>query len=147
MKWVAIAVGVVVVLALSLPLLAAIYGRVTNPAVERELLENPQGERAQKVMLLTLPSGRRLPVNYLQEDGRVYAGADGWWWKELRDGTFDVTVVVRGETLPGRARAVLDDPEYREDVFSRLRPTALPGTGTLVEILLDPKDPGGPVRR
>jgi hypothetical protein len=97
-------------------------------------------------MLLTLPSGRRIPVNYLREDGRIYAGADGRWWTELADGPRPVEVLVRGERLEGRARAVLDDPAYRRDIFSRLRPTAIPGFGTLVEIRLDPQDPGGPRR-
>ena len=39
------------------------FARVANPRVERELIGDPDGERAQKVMLLTLPSGRRIPVN------------------------------------------------------------------------------------
>ena len=33
--------------------------------------------------------------------------------------------------------AITDDPEYTKDIFSRLRPTALPGFGTLVEIRFD----------
>ena len=53
---------------------------------------------------------------------------------------------VQGEELTGRARAITDQPAYTKDIFSRLRPTALPGFGTLVEILLDPADEGGPVR-
>ena len=50
---------------------------IGNPRVARELTENPDGERAQKVMLLTLPSGREIPVNYLVQEGYVYAAADG----------------------------------------------------------------------
>lgn len=110
---------------------------IGNPRVVRELVENPDGERARKVMLLTLPSGRRIPVNYLREGDRVYAGADGTWWKELRGDALPVTLVVRGETLAGRARAVRDDPAYRREVFARLRPNAIEGFGTLVEIRLD----------
>ena len=49
-----------------------------------------------------------------------------------------VTVLVRGETLRGRARAVLDDPAYTEQIFAKLRPDAIEGFGTLVEIRLDP---------
>ena len=51
--------------------------QIANPRVVRELIEQPDGERARKAMLLTLPSGRRIPVNYLREEGKVYAGADG----------------------------------------------------------------------
>ena len=146
MKWIAVAGGVIVVLVVAMPLMIFVYGRMVNPGVEEELRNDPSGERAQKVMIITLPSGRQIPVNFLREDGRVYAGADGWWWKELREGPREVTVFVRGETLSGRARAITDQPGYTKDVFRRLRPTALPGFGTLVEILLDPDDPGGPLR-
>ena len=146
MKLIAIAGGVIVVLVVAMPLMIFVYGRMVNPGVGEELRKDPSGERAQKVMIITLPSGRQIPVNFLREDGRVYAGADGWWWKELREGPHEVTVFVRGETLSGRARAITDQPAYTKDVFSRLRPTALPGFGTLVEILLDPDDPGGPLR-
>lgn len=146
MKWIAIAGGVIVVLVVAMPLMIFFYGRMVNPGVEEELRNDPSGARAQKVMIINLPSGRQIPVNFLREDGRVYAGADGWWWKELREGPHEVTVFVRGETLSGRARAITDQPGYTKDVFRRLRPTALPGFGTLVEILLDPDDPGGPLR-
>jgi hypothetical protein len=110
-----------------------------NPRIERELIADPEGERAQKVMLITLPSGRRIPVNFLREGDRVYAGADGGWWEELvGDGDgLRVTLLVKGETLQGLARAVEDDPEYTRDVFSRLRPNAIEGFGTLVEIRLE----------
>ncbi|MBB84007.1 MAG: hypothetical protein CL931_09395 [Deltaproteobacteria bacterium] len=146
MKWIAVAGGVIVVFVVAMPLMIFVYGRMVNPGVEEGLRNDPSGARAQKVMIITLPSGRQIPVNFLREDGRVYAGADGWWWKELREGPHEVTVFVRGETLSGRARAITDQPVYTKDVFSRLRPTALPGFGTLVEILLDPDDPGGPLR-
>jgi hypothetical protein len=113
------------------------FSSVANPRVEREIIAEPDGERARKVMLLTLPSGRRLPVNYLREDDRVYAAADGTWWKELVGEGSSVTLVVRGETLTGTARAVRDDPDYTADVFSRLRPNAIEGFGTLIEVRLD----------
>ena len=38
---------------------------------------------ARKVMLITLPSGRTLPVNYLRDGDTVYAGADGRWWRDV----------------------------------------------------------------
>ena len=115
------------------------FEHFANPRVTRELIDDPTGQRAERVMLVTLPSGRQLPVNYLREGDRVYAAADGGWWKELvgdPDG-YRVELLVRGEALSGSARAVLEDPDYTKAVFARLRPDALPGFGTLIEILLD----------
>ena len=109
---------------------------VANPRVERELREDPDGARARKAMLITLPSGRTIPVNYLREGDVIYAGADGRWWRELRGDGAPVRLLVRGETLDGRARAIEDDPAHRADVFSRLRPTALRFAGTLVQVEL-----------
>jgi len=111
--------------------------QIANPRIARELVEQPDGERARKVMLVTLPSGRSIPVNYLREGDRIYAGADGTWWKELAGQGGRVSVVVRGETLSGLARAVRDDPVHTKQVFARLRPNAIEGFGTLVEIELD----------
>ena len=114
--------------------------QIANPRLIRELTEHPDGERAKRVMLLTLPGGRRIPVNYLREDAMVYAAADGPWWRELVGDSPRVTVLVQGETLTGRARVVRDDAAHTADVFSRLRPDALEGFGTLVEIALDAED-------
>lgn len=111
---------------------------VANPRVEREVREQPDGERARKVMLLTLPSGRTIPVNYLREGDVVYAGADGRWWRELQGEGAPVTMLVRGETLAGHGRAIEDDEALRADVFSRLRPTAPAFTGTLVQVEILP---------
>ena len=87
--------------------LAAVgFALYQNPRVEREIREDPTGERAKKVMLLTLLGGRTIPANYLEEDGRLYAGADGRWWSELDGDPRPVEVLVRGETRRGRARAV-----------------------------------------
>ena len=108
-----------------------------NPRVIRELREDPKGERAQKVMLLTLPSGKALPVNYLRDGATVYAAADFPWWRELRGEGGRGSVLIRGETLHGQIRVVEDDPELRESVFARLRPTAPRWMGTLVVIELD----------
>lgn len=93
-----------------------------NPRVVREIQNDPQGKRAGIVMLLGLPNGRTLPVNYLREGDQVFVGADGPWWRAVRDGNAPVTVTIRGETLTGRARVVLDDPDYKRSVFERLRP-------------------------
>lgn len=93
-----------------------------NPRVVREIQNDPQGQRAGIVMLLGLPNGRTLPVNYRREGSQVFAGADGPWWRAVRDGNAPVTVTIRGETLTGRARVVFDDPDYKRSVFERLRP-------------------------
>ena len=119
LKWLLIAVAAVVLLFLAMRIY---FGLVANPAVVQELKDDPQGERANIVMLLTLPSGRTLPVNYRREGNRVFAGADGRWWRSLREGDAPVSVWIRGETFEGRAHVALDDPEYKRDVFSRLRP-------------------------
>ena len=135
MKLALISFVVLIVLAASYLAYAAL---IANPRVERELREEPNGERARKVMLMTLPSGRTIPVNYLREGEVVYAGADGRWWHELRGAGARVELLVRGEALTGVARAIEDDPDHRADVFSRLRPTAPKFTGTLVQIDLAP---------
>lgn len=119
LKWLLIVLAVLVVAFLALRVL---FGLITNPRVVEELRTDPQGERAGIVMLLALPDGRVLPVNYRREGNQVFAGADGRWWRALRDGDVPVTVTIRGETLPGRARVVFDDPDYKRDVFARLRP-------------------------
>lgn len=116
---------------------ARVYSLGSNARVVRELRAEPQGERARKVMLLTLPSGKLLPVNYLRDGDSVYAAADFPWWRELRDGGGRGSVWIRGETLHGHVRAILDDPDLRDSVFERLRPTAPRWTGTLVAIELE----------
>ncbi len=112
-----------------------------NDGVVRELHEEPDGERAKKVMLLTLPSGKALPVNYLREGDTVYAAADFPWWRELEGGGGAGTVLIRGETLSGQVRAVTDDEELRSSVFERLRPNALSFAGTLIVVDLDDSTP------
>lgn len=135
--------AILVIALVAVPAMFLVYGQFRNPRIVQELHDDPTGERAQKVMLLSLPSGREIPVNYLREGDRIYAGADGRWWKELAGEPLPVTALVKGESLEGHGQAVLDDPGYTKEVFSRLRPTAVPGFGTLVEIRLDPNDPGG----
>ncbi len=119
LKWPAIVLGLLALAFIGLRLFSSL---VNNPRVAEEVSTNPQGERAAIVMLLTFPDGRELPLNYLREGNRVFAGADGRWWRAFRDGNVPVTMLIRGETLTGRARVVLDDPEYRRAVFKRLRP-------------------------
>ena len=111
---------------------------VANPGVERELRENPDGERARRVMLITLPSGQTLPVNYIREGDTVFAAADGRWWRQLSGKGARVELLVRGEALVGQGRAIEDDPDHRSAVFNRLRPTAPKVFGTLIQIDLAP---------
>jgi hypothetical protein len=128
--------------AIALVVLVAAYlvyaATVANPRVERELREDPAGERARKVMLITLPSGKTIPVNYLRDGQIVYAAADGRWWRELRGAGARVELLLQGETLVGQARAIEDEPERRSQIFDRLRPTAPKIFGTLVQIDLVP---------
>ena len=59
-----ICLTVVVVAIVSTVLYSA---KVMNPRVIEELTADPNGERAKKVMLLTFPDDKTLPVNYLHE--------------------------------------------------------------------------------
>ena len=97
---------------------------IANPRIAGEIRANPDGERAARAMLLTFADGRTIPVNYLEEDGKVFVGADGPWWREFRDDGAPVTLNIRGREFAGQAVVVLDDPAYTEDIFSRLRPAA-----------------------
>ena len=114
MKRLAIALSCVLVVAV---VSACVYMDWANARVVAELRDDPDGERAQRVMLLTLPSGRQLPVNYLRDGDAVFG--------------------IRGETLRGHGRSDEDGTEVRADVFARLRPTAPSFTGTLVVVELD----------
>ena len=122
----------------------AYQANVTNPRVVQSILNNPQGPTARRVMLLTFPDRTVIPVNYLREGTRVYVGADGRWWRSLRDGNVPVQVLIRGESLPALASAVTDDPQLTADVFARLRPTVppwLPDAFNGVLIVIDILDP------
>lgn len=88
-------------------------------------------------MLLTLPSGTAIPVNYLREGSTVYAAADFPWWRGIEDSDGRASALIRGEILHGDIRAEQDDAALRDSVFDRLRPTAPRFTGTLIVIELD----------
>ncbi|MGR8949617.1 MAG: hypothetical protein ACU84Q_16360 [Gammaproteobacteria bacterium] len=107
-------------------LFALYFVKIMNPAVVAELKAEPNGARAKIVMLLSFPSGKQLPVNYLRDGNLVYAGADFGWWRELNtdDSGVPVTMLIQGQNLHGTARAILDQPQYRDEIFARLRPTA-----------------------
>jgi hypothetical protein len=121
MKWVLIALGVLVVLIVAY----GIYMRsVVNPRVADDLKADPQGARAERVMLLTFADGRVLPVNYLREGDRVFAGSDGRWWRAFQGEGAPVKVMIKGQTMTGHATLELNDQAYIDDIFSRLRPAA-----------------------
>lgn len=138
MKWIAITLVAVTVLAAGYALYMA---QLANPRVTRELREDPQGELAKKVMILTLPSGKAVPVNYLRDGETVYSAADGPWWRELKESGGRGSVFIRGETLSGRVRIEVEDAALRDSVFERLRPTAPRMLGTLVIVELDREGP------
>ena len=116
--------SIVVLLVLVLAGVRLYYFYIVNPSVVAELQTEPNGERAQRVMLLALPDGKTIPVNYLQEGQVVFVGADGRWWREFRDNGKEVEIFLKGATLIGHAVAITNDPQYRDEVFTRLRPTA-----------------------
>jgi len=118
---------VVLIVLATLMLLIVGYGvyvtSIGNSGVVAELKQNPMGERAERAMLLAFPDGKTIPVNYLREDNRVYAGADGAWWRAFDGEGAAVTLLIEGEVLTGHATVELRDQEFIDDVFSRLRPT------------------------
>ena len=116
--------------------------KIVNPAVEAELKNDPSGERAARTMLLTFVDGKTIPVNYLEENGKIYAGADGGWWKRFSGKGEPVDMLIRGRAMSGYAVAITDDPAYTHDIFRRLRPKVpawLPDwlNGVLIEITPD----------
>lgn len=121
MKWFLIALAALVVLIVCYGLYTQ---RVANPRVAAELANDPQGERAQRTMLLTFADGRVLPVNYLREGDKVFAGSDGRWWRAFQGDGAPVSMLIKGQTLTGHATVELDDQAYIDDIFSRLRPAA-----------------------
>ncbi len=120
-KW--IVVGILLVLALLIGYRVATID-ATNARVAEDIRANPTGERALRTMLLTLADGRMYPVNYLREGNVVYMGIDGRWWREFVGDGQPGTMFIQGDTSTGHAVTVLDKPEYVNDIFSRLRPTA-----------------------
>ncbi len=87
-----------------------------------ELRANPQGELAQKTMILTLPDGEVIPVNFIREGNKVYIGADGRWWRQLRGEGARVGLFILGEELTGVARAVEEDKEQARFILEKVRP-------------------------
>jgi hypothetical protein len=142
-RWLAVLIASLAVIAVLLGGYWLYLTAIFNPRVVEEIRSHPDGSRADIVMLLTLPGGTSIPVNYRREGDTVFVGSDGLWWRAFRDGGAPVTLEIRGEILQGHAVVVLDDPEYKRDVFARLRPNVpawLPDRldAKLVVIALDP---------
>ena len=121
LKWFGIVLAALVVILIVYRLTAV---DDNNAKVAEDIRSNPDGERARRAMLVWLPDGTMYPVNFLQEDDLVFMGIDGLWWREFQGEGARVRMLIRGEEYSGHAKAVLDDPAYKADVFSRLRPTA-----------------------
>ena len=123
-------------------------GDTVNTRVMNEIRLDPFGERARKTMIATLEDGRVYPVNYLREDGRVYMGIDGLWWRVFQGEGSRVQMEINDQIVTGTGVVILDDPARVDDVFSRLRPTVpewLPRAlnGKLVEVTPDAERPAG----
>ena len=121
-------------------------GDTVNTRVMNEIRSDPFGERARKTMIVTLEDGRVYPVNFLREDGRVYMGIDGLWWRVFLGAGSRVQMEINDQIVTGTGVVILDDPARVDDVFSRLRPTVpewLPRAlnGKLVEITPDAERP------
>ena len=141
LKWFLILIVTLVTLYIGMKLY---YEKVVNPRVVEELQNNPDGERAGIAMLLNFED-KQIPVNYLREGDKVFAGADGMWWRSFQKPGVPVTMLIRGNVLTGHGVVVLEDRAYIDDVFSRLCPTVpkwLPDAlnGKLIEITLNNQD-------
>jgi len=99
------------------------FSSVYNARIADELKNNPTGQRATLVMLITFPDGRSTPVNYLREGDTVFAGSDFNWWKRISSDGTRLKMSIKGEELEGIA-TVSDDMTYTYEVFERLRPDA-----------------------
>ena len=103
----------------------AAFALVGCAAAEKDMAElraNPQGELAEKVMILTLPDGEDIPVNYVREESFVYTGADGFWWRQLRGDGARVGVFIKGDELSGIGRAVEEDKDRAKEILQKVRP-------------------------
>ena len=142
-KW--FVVGVVVLLVVGTVAMKW-RGDTVNTRVMNEIRSEPFGERARKTMIVTLEDGRVYPVNFLCEDGRVYMGIDGLWWRVFQGEGSRVQMEINDQIVTGTGVVILDDLARVDDVFSQLRPTVpewLPRAlnGKLVEITPDAERP------
>ena len=59
-------IKVLLIIVAALVATVAYFRWVINPQIIEALKTDPNSEEADKVLVLTLPSGRQLPVNYLR---------------------------------------------------------------------------------
>ena len=95
---------------------------VGNPRVMAELQSKPDGQLSDLVGILTLPDGRKIPVNYLHEEKQVFLGADGPWWRDFRGDGAEVVMWIKGNDFRGRATVKLGDSKIKDRVFPIIRP-------------------------
>ena len=108
---------------LAVVVLSLFLAGCVNPTNDMaELRANPEGELAQKTMILTLPDGEAIPVNFIREGSKVYTGADGRWWRQLRGEGARVGLFIKGEELTGVGRAVEEDKEQARFILEKVRP-------------------------
>ena len=84
-------------------------GDTVNTRVMNEIRSEPFGERARKTMIVTLEDGRVYPVNYLREDGRVYMGIDGLWWRVFQGAGSRVQMEINDQIVTGTGVALGGD--------------------------------------
>lgn len=128
---------------------------VYNPQVVARLQSEPNSVLAARVALLSLADGKQIPVNYLREENLVFLGADGSWWRSLQsppngesgEGP-QVSLLIKGVQLTGSVRVELQDQEYIDQIFARLRPNVpswlphwLNGKLVIVSLGSDPASP------
>ena len=95
------------------------YGRRNNDRIIERLRSPDHAPHSNRDLLITVTgrkSGKQytIPLNYRRTpEGTLVVGTEGDWWRNLKGGA-DVAVLVAGETLPGRAEPILDDPEKRK---------------------------------
>ncbi|MEM7077061.1 MAG: hypothetical protein AAF513_00405 [Pseudomonadota bacterium] len=117
-----------------------------NRGVIDELKSQPDGDRAARLLLLTLPDQREIPLRFVKVDPRLfYVGAGGRWWRQVCDGV-RLGVLIEGNPGVAAVRCV-DDARLKRRIFAQLRSPLvawLPrwaGGGVLVELRLIPADP------
>jgi deazaflavin-dependent oxidoreductase (nitroreductase family) len=106
------------------------------------LLRSPLHGLVDKNMMLLNYNGRKsgtaytLPVNYVRQDNQVWVMSqrDRTWWRNLRGGV-PVSVLIRGQWLPGMAAAIEDDETVVESLTQFLQ--AAPQMARYLKIALD----------
>lgn len=113
--------------------------RVVNPLLKLLLRSPLHGPVSDHLAPLTV-TGRKageytFPAGYERENDTVYVTSHGTnWWKNLRQGGQEVTVVLRGERLTGHVTVEEDDRAVAGSVYDVLQRE---GTGAACRVGLD----------